>query len=62
MKKSESPCKKECLYEPRLGFCKSCGRTMEEISKWTKYTDTMRQWVSDEAIGRLEQAKKEGLL
>lgn len=35
---------------------------MEEISKWTKYTDTMRQWVSDEAIVRLEQAKKEGLL
>lgn len=52
-----SPCKNECIYDNRLGFCKSCGRTMEEISNWSKYSDQYRQIVAEEAYYRLRELR-----
>jgi hypothetical protein len=26
-------CKKQCVYDGRLGVCKGCGRTLEEIER-----------------------------
>lgn len=48
-----SPCKRECLYNCRLGYCESCGRTLEEISRWEKYGDSYKQEIRRRAKERL---------
>lgn len=35
---NESPCKGECNYSPKLGFCECCGRTLQELEFWTSYS------------------------
>lgn len=52
--KSGTPCINECLYNSRLGFCESCGRTMNEISNWTRYSDKMKADINRKAKDRLE--------
>lgn len=49
----KSPCKNECLFDKRVGFCVSCGRTMQEISNWTRFTDTHKSMIEKKAKDRL---------
>lgn len=56
----ESPCKNQCIYEARLGFCKSCGRTIEEISNWNNQKASTRKKVSARAHKRLLEMRKRG--
>lgn len=35
----ESPCKLICQLELTSGLCLGCGRSREEIARWTQYTD-----------------------
>ncbi|MBO02076.1 MAG: DUF1289 domain-containing protein [Candidatus Marinimicrobia bacterium] len=37
----ESPCKKQCNLIK--GVCRGCGRTLEQIANWTKYSDKQRE-------------------
>ena len=30
----ETPCSKVCTLDPASGFCRGCGRTIEEIAAW----------------------------
>ena len=40
-----SPCTKVCILDPRAGFCRGCGRNLEEIGRWTALTDDERSRV-----------------
>lgn len=41
----ESPCVRECVIEPRTGYCLGCYRTLNEISFWASYTPEERRRV-----------------
>lgn len=53
--KIESPCKLICTLDLDNGICKGCGRTREEIARWTRYSDVQRQYIMTELSARLEQ-------
>ena len=40
----ESPCKQKCILTEK-GVCSGCGRTKEEIERWTAMTDSERHEV-----------------
>ncbi|MGA8395452.1 MAG: DUF1289 domain-containing protein, partial [Pseudolabrys sp.] len=31
----ETPCVKVCTLDARMGLCLGCGRTVDEIARWT---------------------------
>lgn len=37
-----SPCGKGCEYDSVEKMCRSCGRTLEEIGNWSRYSDEQR--------------------
>jgi len=39
----ESPCVRTCVIDQQSKFCVGCGRTLHEISYWTRYTPEERQ-------------------
>ena len=45
----ESPCVKVCTLDARSGLCLGCGRTIDEIARWT-------------AMGAAERARVMGML
>lgn len=55
----ESPCVKICLYEPGVGLCRGCGRTLEEIAGWTAMSDAERRRIMGELAARLVDLKKD---
>ena len=38
-----SPCIRHCTLDPETGICVGCGRTLQEIGNWSRYTDDERQ-------------------
>lgn len=50
----QSPCKLICELDLEKGLCKGCGRSREEIAKWTRYSDAQRAFIMTELKGRLE--------
>lgn len=62
----KSPCIQLCVIDRFSGLCEGCGRTIEEVSNWTRYTDAERDAVmaalpkrlrpSNKAIARLKKA------
>jgi len=51
----KSPCKKECNYDSKRRLCTSCGRSTEELSNWTLYTDDEREYHTKLARLRLKK-------
>ena len=49
-----SPCTKVCIIDPRSKLCRGCGRTLDEIARWTSLDDGERQRIMAELPGRLE--------
>jgi uncharacterized protein len=49
----ESPCVKICTLDARKGLCLGCGRTVDEIARWTAMSDFERRQVMDKLRGRL---------
>ncbi len=37
-----SPCINICTLDQRSGLCMGCKRTVEEITRWTSYSDEQR--------------------
>ena len=37
-----SPCTKVCTIDPRSGLCLGCGRTLDEIGRWTSFSESER--------------------
>ncbi|WP_040508985.1 DUF1289 domain-containing protein [Leptospira wolffii] len=38
-----SPCIKICQMDPETGLCEGCFRTLDEIGRWTMYTEEQRK-------------------
>jgi predicted Fe-S protein YdhL (DUF1289 family) len=49
----ESPCVKICTLDARSGLCLGCGRTIDEIARWTAMSAAERRRVIGELPGRL---------
>jgi len=49
----ESPCNKICTLDARSGLCLGCGRTVDEIGRWTAMSATERARVMAELPARL---------
>jgi len=39
---TESPCNRVCTLDPASGRCLGCGRSLDEITRWTQMTDAER--------------------
>lgn len=50
----KTPCVKVCFVDPKEGLCVGCFRTMEELGRWTRYSDTER----DEVLSALPQRRE----
>ena len=56
----ETPCINVCLLDGETGLCLGCGRTIDEIARWTAMSECERRAVMRELQARkecLEQAK-----
>ena len=51
----QSPCKLICELDLEKGLCKGCGRSREEIARWTQYSSAKRAFVMTELEGRLRE-------
>jgi uncharacterized protein len=49
----ESPCVKICILDARKGLCLGCGRTIDEIARWTTMSAFEREQVMSELGARL---------
>lgn len=48
-----TPCTKVCTIEPRSQLCRGCGRTLDEIARWTLLGDGERARIMAELPARL---------
>ena len=53
----ESPCNRVCTLDPASGRCLGCGRSLDEITRWTQMTDAERARVVAE-LGRRAVARR----
>jgi len=51
--KPSSPCIKVCAMDAARGLCVGCGRTLDEIGRWARMSETERQRVMAELQTRL---------
>jgi uncharacterized protein len=49
----ESPCVKACTLDARSGLCLGCGRTIDEITRWTAISAAERARLMRELPARL---------
>ena len=49
----ETPCDKICILDDASGLCRGCGRTVDEIARWTAYNDAERARVMAQLPRRL---------
>jgi len=54
----ETPCVNICLLDADLGLCVGCGRTIEEISRWTTMSDRERRAIMAVLPARIERFDK----
>lgn len=40
-----SPCNNQCFMNPKTNYCEGCLRTIEEIIRWSIYTDEEKKQV-----------------
>jgi predicted Fe-S protein YdhL (DUF1289 family) len=50
----ETPCEQICIVDAPSGLCRGCGRSLDEIGRWTAYNDDERRRIMDELPRRLE--------
>ncbi|WP_051116684.1 DUF1289 domain-containing protein [Sphingomonas sp. PAMC 26617] len=51
-----SPCVAQCRIDPANALCTGCGRTLDEIVRWSTGTDTWRAEVMAGLAKRLSDA------
>jgi hypothetical protein len=57
--KIESPCVKICLYESGSGLCTGCGRTLDEIARWSEMSGEERRRIMAELPARLAKNSRD---
>ena len=50
----ETPCEQICIVDAPSGLCRGCRRSLDEIGRWTAYSDGERRHIMDELPQRLE--------
>ncbi len=50
----QTPCEKICIVDAATGLCRGCGRSLDEITRWTQYSDGERTRIMAELPPRLE--------
>jgi predicted Fe-S protein YdhL (DUF1289 family) len=53
-----SPCNKVCVIDPVCGLCAGCGRTLDEIARWTSLGEDGRAQVMTQLPQRLARMAK----
>ena len=53
VQKIESPCVLVCTLDVDTGWCLGCGRTRDEIARWTRLDDAGRSAVMAELPARM---------
>lgn len=53
-----TPCIKVCVIDKLTEVCIGCGRTLNEIAKWSKYTDDQREEIMYKLKDRLVNMTK----
>jgi predicted Fe-S protein YdhL (DUF1289 family) len=54
-----SPCIGVCVIDAASGWCRGCGRTIEEIAGWLDFTAAERRRIRAAAAQRLADARRE---
>ena len=49
-----SPCIQVCRIDPLLKLCLGCGRSLEEIGRWSKLSDPQRLQVMEKLPERMK--------
>jgi hypothetical protein len=49
----ESPCNKVCTLDARSGLCLGCGRTVDEIARWSTMNAADRARIMNELPARV---------
>ena len=57
----DSPCNRGCALDPASGLCLGCGRSLDEIARWTQMTDAERARVVAELDRRATTARPPGV-
>lgn len=52
----ESPCIDVCTIDPERGLCAGCGRTLDEIARWSSLDDAQRRSIMDKLAERMRRA------
>jgi predicted Fe-S protein YdhL (DUF1289 family) len=55
----ESPCVKICTLDARSGLCLGCGRSVDEIARWTAMSAAERDRVTSELPWRLAASRRD---
>jgi uncharacterized protein len=55
---TESPCVKICTLDARSGLCLGCGRTIDEIARWSGMSAAERARVAAELAARLAGGRR----
>jgi predicted Fe-S protein YdhL (DUF1289 family) len=53
----QSPCSLVCAIDPETGLCAGCGRTLDEIARWSVMTEDERQRIMSELSDRRRQGR-----
>jgi len=53
----ESPCNRICTLDPASGRCLGCGRSLDEITRWTRMSEAERAQVIAK-LGRRSAARR----
>jgi predicted Fe-S protein YdhL (DUF1289 family) len=53
----ESPCNRICTLDPASGLCLGCGRSLDEIMRWTQMSDAERRRLIAELDRRLHKPR-----
>ena len=54
----QTPCIKICELDFKTGLCTGCGRTRDEVARWTEMTDRERAEIM---AGLAERMRRNGL-
>ncbi|BCP53287.1 hypothetical protein K32_19040 [Kaistia sp. 32K] len=52
-----TPCISICVLDPETERCEGCGRTLDEISNWSRMTEDERRSVMNALPARLEELR-----
>ena len=48
----QSPCIKVCTLDARSGLCLGCGRTIDEIARWSRMSEAERARIMEDLAQR----------